>query len=235
MNYLAPIGAALALALLGVSSSCELLGLSDGSDMPFGMSEVTINTGDAVLASTYFPLEVGLTWTYELVDPRSTEEGFPFASSFKVRVDRVESIDGLEYFVVNNYFMPTVSTVPDPRGSYPADAMGEPLLLRFSEERVYVRIDSVDQVLYSFVGDQSNWQIEMFKGEIPWTARASATVVGDDLVAIGIDAIFDGERVSPPLSTGFGDLFAVGMGRTRIAWAAQVGYGVWDLKEISIP
>jgi hypothetical protein len=190
-----------------------------------------LSGNDQSIGESYFPLEVGAEWSYELVQG----EGFAADSleHFTVKVTDTETVDGTKYYVVENYF------VPEPLSA-------DKRLIRREGNWIYTRIDGKDHLLYSFGEEGDTWtvsrinKLELDPSYDTPMVPAKLTALTADTAAIAWNLRgFPGPDPNPgrvsgteqqrgEIHSGWGELFAKGKGRAQLVWVSQA-YGtlVW--------
>lgn len=239
-NAMKRIGISLLVMCLILGSGCDSAFFSQNSseiDLD-QFSGFDVEIAGKATDSTFFPLQPGTNWRYELVYSDVDPEQLPFPEAFVTSVEAVHTIDGMDYYVVNNYFLPSASPEIDVRDRHSADEMEYPMLLRFSDNQVYLLIEDEEQLFYSFSEDLSKWNVNMYAGEFRSVVTARLEVYQDDNAAIGWDypGFMGSESYPSRAEAGWGDVFERGIGRVRIVSGSQ-GYGeiVWDLQEVRFP
>lgn len=223
--------------ILILLSGCDIISVvqkSDDIDLRQA-SGFDIEVEGKLQDATLFPLQVGMTWTYEMVYSKKDE--LPFADEFVMSIDEIQTMNGVNYFLVKNYFLPAASLAEDVRNSYEAEHMEDPMLLRYANDRVYVLVDGQEKLLYSFTEDIPTWTMAFYNGEIADSRRADRIELDNTNVAVGWDypGFMGGPMFPTRAESSWGDIFVPGRGRVRIVSFFQAfGTVVWDLKKITV-
>lgn len=233
--HISSLGILLMSLSLLLFTGCEIMSDSsdpeDSSDQELDLSQVSgfkVNvSGKDQLDPDFFPLEVGIEWTYKLVhaDVDTSWEQFGYPKDFSVTVADTLTVDGKKYYLVENYFLPG--------GSLP-----DPAPLRKEGLRIYARVEEEDHLIYSFAPEDTLWSLPLYANPTwLYPREAKRTVLTDEAAVVSWDLIgFPGPSpVGVETGPGWGDFFNRGLGRVRIVSLSQIYIlTVWDLKEIKI-
>jgi len=231
--YIFSLGVMLMSLSLLLFTGCEIMSDSsdpeDSSNPELDLSQVSgfkvSASGKCQLVPDFFPLEVGIEWTYKLVhaDVDTSWEHFGFPKDFSATVVDTLTVDGKKYYLVENYFLPG-GLLPDPAP------------MRKEGTRVYVRIEEEDHLMYSFAPEDTLWSMPLYVNPTWLVPReAKRAVFTEEAAVVSWDLIgFPGPSPIPgDAESGWGDVLNRGLGRVRIVSLSQAnGLTVWDLKEI---
>jgi hypothetical protein len=166
------------------------------------------------LADRFFPLQVGLEWTYEITESSLDSSKFVDRMPYRFTVSIVgkRTIEQEEYFLLCNHFVP---------GPYLPDTV----FVRNDGSRVFIRIHEEDDELlfFSFAPPDTSWSIPMYSSpEVYWNRYAKLREWSAHSARIHWHANWENS---------WEEQFESGVGRVEIRSTSQVfGLLVWTLE-----
>ncbi|MBD3275639.1 MAG: hypothetical protein GF372_10025 [Candidatus Marinimicrobia bacterium] len=198
----------------------EDLNLSD-----YGNNKVKIQGN--VSKNSFFPMAMGLEWTYKLVYSSNTNgQEDDSLSQIRVKITEKREIEGKIYFVFDSYFLP-------------GPQLPKPAFIRKEGENVYTYIGGEEYILYSFSSNKNAWIIPLFVNHNDTNDfNIERTVNTDNTAAFALNDLYyfpSDSAITGRSEHGWGEIIEKGLGRARIeSYSMIYGKRVWNLVNLKI-